>query len=496
MRESELVFALLEKGEAGAGSPAAWCRDLTIAWSRYGYRHAIIEGPTVDAVLEEAAGRGHRHCLIQAPGILIRESWRGDEGGARDFLSELAGFVEKHDFLAVGRIESERGGWYGLDERCLLVDLQRYRALGRPRFGEPQDAVRELPDPDAAGDERGLRSLTPTGRVVRDRPGLRGFGLVEAALRGGVPVLDFDPSLRDQIQDVAPRSGDDFSRYLGEGIARYHGGEGAVLRQDQRELLDVIALHAANARRGVFLWNIESYADVEEPPPGFEGPVSHLYSVAAGWKPNQILHTHGFDAQTRVTFVDYSRNALDVRSFIIESWDGRDLPGLYRRIFERFPHPETYYHLWRDLSPAQLSPGDLERAGNAELERWGGEEAFARHWCAYRELRHEFVHCDLVGDPAPLLERVEADPHAVIWWSNAFFTVCSNWLHPWSERRARYEAWISRLARRNPDMLCYGSDHNNTNVNWIRAGDYWRRYGELAGDDLVPRKLQRHEIRM
>jgi hypothetical protein len=496
MRDGELVLSLLTQDGADIGSPSAWCRDLTIAWSRYGYRDAIVEGPSVDAILDEVAGRGHRHCLIQAPGILIRESWRGDAGGERDFLSELASWVEKHEFLVVGRIESEPGGWYGLDERCLLVDLERYRTLGRPRFGDPQDDFRELPDPDAASDGTGLRSLTPTGRVGPGRPGRRGWGLVEAALRGGVPVLDFDRPLREQLLDVAPRDGDDFSRYLGEGIARYRGGEGTRLRPDQRELLDVVALHAANARRGVFLWNIESTADVEQPPPGFQHPVSHLYSVAAGFKPNRILHTHGFDAQTRVTFVDYSRNALDVRSFAIESWDGRDLPGFFRRVFERFPHPETYYHLWRDLTPEQLSAGDLERAGNAEVERWGGEEVFARHWCAYRELRHEFVHCDLLGDPAPLLERVEADPQAVIWWSNAFFTVCSNWCHPWTVRRARYEAWISQLARRNPDLLCYGSDHNNTNVNWVRAGDYWRRYAELPGDALVPRKLQRHQIRM
>lgn len=496
MRGGELVFGLLEEGDPGADSPSAWCRDLTIAWSRYGYRDGIVAGPCVDAVLGEAARRGPRYCLIQAPGILIRESWRGDEDGHRDFLSELGDWIGKHEFLAVGRIESQPGGWYGLDDRCLLVDLERYRALGCPGFGDPEGAARELPDPDVAEDVAGLRSLTPTGRAARRRPGLRGWGLVEAALRSGVAVLDFERGLRDQLLDVAPRRGEAFARYRGEGISRYRSGEETALRPDQRQLLDVVALHAANARRGVFLWNIESYADVEQPPPGFEGPVSRLYSVAAGFKPNRILQTHGFGAQTRVTFVDYSRNALDVRKFALESWDGRDLPGFFARVFERFPHPETYYHLWRDLTPDELGSGDLERAAGAEIERWGGEEAFARHWRAYRELPHEFVHCDLVSDPSPLLERVEADPRAVVWWSNAFFTVCSNWYHSWSERRARYEAWISQLARRNPELLCYGSDHNNTNVNWIRAGDYWRRYAGHPGDDLNPCKLQRHEIRM
>ena len=36
------------------------------------------------------------------------------------------------------------------------------------------------------------------------------------------------------------------------------------------------ARQASSARRGVFLWNIESYADVETPPEDFRGPISTL----------------------------------------------------------------------------------------------------------------------------------------------------------------------------------------------------------------------------
>ena len=67
------------------------------------------------------------------------------------------------------------------------------------------------------------------------------------------------------------------------------------------------------AGRGVFVLNYESYDDIAEPPPGFTPPVSTLYCVAAGLKPNRILATHGVDADSRVVFFDYSQQALDFR---------------------------------------------------------------------------------------------------------------------------------------------------------------------------------------
>ena len=499
MGQSDLVVGLIRAASPG-GLLEQKSRDLSIAWSRYGYRDSIIEHDAIGAILEEASSRGHRYCLILAPGVLIRESWKGEGEAGRDFLSALAHWVENSDFFVAGRIVEKSDAWYGLDDRWLLVDLARYRALGCPEFGDAPGPPQALPGVEPNVEDGKIRSLAPTGTATQARPGLEGWGFVAAALRADIPVQSLDPALEDQLLDLraADAAGSArFAGYLGEGVRRYaEQPETANVSAAQRELLDTAALHSANARRGVFLWNIEPYDDVETPPPDFAGPASRIYSVAAGFKPNRILETHGFDSRTAVTFFDYSDRALEVRRFTIDTWDGTDFSRFVHGLFARFPYPETYYHLWGDLRPDQVAPADLESAWSREVVRWGGEEAFAEHWSRYRELQHEFVHCDIVGDPTPLFERVAVDPRAVMWWSNAFFTVHSNWYYTWNERRDRYESWVSGLASRNPELLVYGSDHNNSNVNWIRIGDYWSRYRELPGDELVPRKLQHHEIRM
>ena len=89
-----------------------------------------------------------------------------------------------------------------------------------------------------------------------------------------------------------------------------------------------------------------------------------------------------------------------------------------------------------------------------------------------RALPHEFVLCDLLEDPRPLLERVRSEPAAVIWWSNAFFTIYSNWFFTIAERRQRYVSFINGLAETAPGLYLYGADHMNSSVNSIRADEY------------------------
>jgi len=122
----------------------AWKRRLVVAaliggivamllvWRRRRQPHAIVEGESVDAILSAAATQGHRYCLVLAPGLLIRESWRGDAEAGQEFHSALAHWIDENEFLVAGRIPDGGADSYGLDERCLLVDLdpQAHSTIG------------------------------------------------------------------------------------------------------------------------------------------------------------------------------------------------------------------------------------------------------------------------------------------------------------------------------------------------------------------------------
>jgi len=496
-----VIFGLLDQDvPGGRADVAAKCRDLTVSWSRYGYRGPFLVASEVEAILDEAARGGHDYCLIQAPGHIVSETWRPLEAEDADFPAALRRWLATRNFLVAGWITHSGSGWYGLDPRCLVVDLREFAKLGRPRFGEAHPGRTGLPSARPRYDGGVIVALEPAGGEESCNPAHAGWNLLAAGLRRGLTALGIGRELSGATLNVAPLGEADaaaFARFLGRGIRDFPAApEAAGLNADQRAFLGSIAPQASGATRGVFLWNIESYDDVETPPEAFAGPVTTLYSVAAGFKPNRILQTHGFDRLSRVVFFDYSASALRVRKYLVKEWNGSDFPRLARDLFDRFPEPDTFYQLWGGRRPHEIDDVDLEGLWRRELDRWGGDRAFRDHWQSYQTLTHEYVHCDIMADPGPLIERIAPEPGAVIWWSNAFFTMFGNWFYGPEERRRSYQAWVDRLTAANPSIFLYGSDNDNTPVNFVRSADYRDARSRAGGNWRRPPVIHRREIRM
>jgi hypothetical protein len=467
MKDKRLVFGLLDaSADIGDARAAQRLRDFTISWARYGYHGDMVEGREINRILDDAVRAGYRHCLVLEYGLVIVERWTPAHWDARDFHGALAEFIAANDFFIAGAVNASSAQTFELTSRCLLVNLAWYERLGRPRFSR-------------AGS---------------------GLVRVELAAEGRRPRISALPaSILDRTLDLFPRNEagrQAMLHYLREGLAGYQpGAANGPLTAGQKDFLRTAAVQTASVRRGVFVWNVEPYTDVEEPPPDFKAPVTTLYSVAAGFKSNRILQTHGFDPQTRVVFFDYSQQGLTFKKLLRDEWDGANYPAFLRYVLRKLPPPETYYPMWMDLKPEQIDWTDMEKTWQAELARWGGAQAFQEHWRSYRQLAHEYVHCDLLDRRGPLLECMRREPNAAIWWSNAFFTVLSNWQHTLPERKAIYDGWVEQLAGRNPDLWLYGFDYNNTAVNHLRAGPYLAAYFREGGDYLKPAPLHRLQIR-
>ncbi len=268
-------------------------------------------------------------------------------------------------------------------------------------------------------------------------------------------------------------------------------------QNDCTQFLASIVRQTENVKHGVFLWNLEPYDDVTTPPQGYTPPISALYSVAAGLKPNMILHTHHVDENSKVVFFDYSNRALQVKQTLLNEWDGEDYPRFIKYLFKKYPYPETFYHLCEDLSPEQICWQDMDKYWQQEITKWGGEKTIYDLWQVYKKLPHEYVLCDLLTQQSTLLDRITTEPNSVIWWSNAFFTFYSNWHYSVEQRKEIFDSWLRGLAAKNPQIFVYGADYNNNSINCIQAAECLSLYtqNENGNNCLEPCNVSKHTIR-
>jgi hypothetical protein len=499
MAQDGLVFGLLDtSSEIGDGAAAARLRALTLAWSRYGYAGAVIEDDEIERILDRAQRAGFRYCLVQGYGhVLVEEAgfpWEGPGG----FRAALVEWINREDFLVTGRIVGSAAEGWGLDPALLLVNLKTYALLGRPRFNlDPAGLVsvaRPAIGPRTLRGGPSPRWLGPSQRREPCRPGPPGRGFIEASLRGGRKVYNFEDALLAHSTPLYPADPDaraQFAVCLGLNIFKYGAEPRPGLTAGQRRFLDAVERQAQGAARAVLPFNLGSHRDVAEPPEDFKGPVATLYCAAAGFKANRILQTHCTDGRTRVVLFDAGPKALEYRRLMLAEWDGEEYPRFVRYAFRQLPGAEAVLAAGWCRSPEELDRCDLERLWGEELREWDGEAMFKRHWDVYRRLPHEFVCCDLLTEPEKLLERMADEASAVVWWDGAFFNVPANWLYLPEERRRRYEDWVRGLAARCPRAALYGRDHNNVAVTAVRAGAYAERYLQAGGDCLIPYKEPR-----
>lgn len=426
-------------------SLSEWARSLTISWLRFKYTGEILESEQVNQILDEAVASGYEYCLLQCYGQIILEHWQPGDENAGIFLGTLLNHMQRSSVPVLKSATSSDVPY----PAWMLVDLQQYRQAGKPRF--PSPFFRDYSS-----------TLSP---------------------ESGLSLVDLGFGSRTSRELLA--------EYKGMNILNYQAEEGNFsIGHKASQFLQEIKSATENSQRGIFLWNFEPYNDIEALPAGFHRPLSSLYSVAAGLKSNRILETHGFDSKTRVVFFDYSGPGLKFKQLLLEEWDGSDYPGFIHRIQEKLPPGEAYYWLWETPNPDEMA-----QLWSQELDRWGGEQSLRQHWQHYRQIRHRFVLCNLLADAKPLFNEVAPDGSSVIWWSNAFSTVYSNWHHTLRERREIFGQWITGLAARASDLYLYGADWSNISVNSVTASDYAKVIAELPQSELVPRKICREEIR-
>jgi hypothetical protein len=493
--KTEIAYGLwLSEASSGLGPSGTSLRDLTISWLRFGYQGPVIESPSLKTILNEALKSGHHNCFIQTPGNIISEDWKLPHWGQADFHECMQKLAQMNNFLVCANI-FKTDSYYALDTSCFLVDLDRYKAMGCPDFGHETTEPIELMNPKTIihlGKDARSSSLLlePTNQHTTAIPEQHGWGFIHASLSNGLAIPQIPENIAEKrlsLTSISFETAANAKNASEKALLEMSSGAG------REKFLNGVDTQISRGRTGVFLWNIESYDDLPAMAPvniSSIHTISDLYCVAAGFKPNMLMRRQGFLANTKVTFFDYSEQALKVRKTLVQEWDGLNYPAFCRKLMDRFPADKTFYQLWDGLQPDQIDWDDVDRLWELELNQWGGAEVFRDCWQAQRALKYKYIQCDVVNNPKILLDRIKPSPSSTIWWSNAFSTIAGNWLLSINERRRLFNLWIEGLAATAPECRIYGADQNNTAINNISAVEYSAKLETLKHtaqqDELIP----------
>ncbi len=464
-------------------------REMTIAWSRYGYHGAFIEGNSIDQVLKEAASTPYRYCLIQSAGHVIDEQWYLPHWKEKGFYQSLEHLMTQTDFLVTAQWHHSENGCTGLKTDCLLVDLKHFKALGQPNFGNANGQVYEMYQ--TAPSQHNKDCLTTVNAKQSIIANCSGWNFIQQSLKHKLAINNFTDDFNRCRFNLADDTGRNrFTQLIGTFV-----NDVAVTKRlsaDQHMFFNNIKKQLKHAQNGAFLFNIEPYHDLikQQNTPKIDA----LFSVAAGFKPYRILHTQGYNDNTTVVFFDYSQKALDIKRYMIENWDGEDFVGFAKKLFVHYPQGEVFYQLWFGVTPDTLDWDDMQQLWQQELHKWGGQEAFIHHWQQCKNLPHLYLHCDLLKDRSALLNKIASYSSPYIWWSNAFFTIFSHWFYSAAQRKQQYLDWIEELSQTAPQCLINGADHNNIAVNGLTALQYFQQFNQQHSDELIPQALHHTDI--
>lgn len=426
--DKDFIVATLDDSDSiNDKQKASQYKDLTEFFIRYRYSDTILQGTTIDDILEQASFYNKKYCLIQSIGHFIQEP---------EFYDLLTHWVKSTNFFVTGHIidrdtnnsiNPKGGEYYGFHKQCLLVNLEYYKKFNKPLFGENKNQIEKVTRCERhtkdIHDDYTPILLNPTDGKMFRRPTLPGWNFINISLANDLPVYNFHNKLRFCKQYIYPSK-----------------------KSGNLEWFDKVV---DKATKSVFVWNTETYDDIV---PIKKQKIDKFYFVASSFKPNFILDTLGFSDTTEVIYYDYCFDSLYFKNLLLKNWDGEDYIGFLRWAKQNYNFRFQNEHKNHD---------DLWKK---EVAWWGSEKKIKDHWLEYKKLKHDYVHVDICNDPSKVTNKISA-VNSFIWWSNVFYTVNAHYTKGLQGVKTCYTKWLFELYKQNPHIMIAGKDYLNNNIS-------------------------------
>jgi len=415
----------------------------------------LIEGNDITEIMLRAVNQEADHLFLVAMGY---------QSHSHTLVYQIIKEAEENNYSFVGHIlEDKPNGYFYLHDQALYVNLNTWKKIDCPEFGNWRTVVGEvLAMPNRSiediHDDYTPTYLKPTDKTQSFNGRLRpGATFISDILSAGYDVGNFSRQVRDQKYHLYPDIEDTrFERILNgelditvESVGPT-GGQNRYLSETNFDL---------NVTNLVFVFNNDP---VSLPKISYDKntKLDTLYAVAAGFKPIQVLVETNWSS-SRIVYIDYSQPALNFKKWLVETWDGKNY---LEKINE-------YKQLNPSFRPNWLPNKDFSPEWDKTIELFGGEESWLNIWNQYKQLPHRYIHTDFFKNYNEMLE--DMDLHAgnnFIWFSNSFYTPASLRNFSPSVLKSLYETFLKSLIEHNKSIHLGGSNFNGESA-WIHYGE-------------------------
>ncbi len=329
------------------------------------------------------------------------------------------------------------------------VDLNKYREFGHPSWTiEKGDTFPNfLRSVENFHDDYTPYYVEPIdGRTDNTIQINWGTGLIKSWLNNGKRVVNFPQEIRELKHHLYPENHEVLSEYFDSKITVKE-----LVQPLQKQYF--ASIDYDNAKTSIFLFNTDTL-DFEPP----KTIISNLVSVCAAFRPYLILDRCGFDANTKVKFIDYSEISLQFKKWLVDNWDGVDVFDAVSKFEQEIGKPMN----WN--KPFHLT---YQEAHNNVIDQFGGVEAWLKYWSEYKKLEHEYHLIDLVTN-LDKFEKLLTEGQNYIYFSNSYNTEAG--LVKWGKTRLKKSLFnlIQLAEERNAIIDGSDVDHHYPNPDFVK----------------------------
>lgn len=291
-----------------------------------------------------------------------------------------------------------------------IVNLKKWRELGRPEWGQPSLTAVEHLIPNRS--ETNVHdNYTPLfinpGNELATTPVKKGWNIINESLKNNMPVYNLSNEIRQSQTYLYPENNPKMFNDFWHSLYMMPKLSDQYYKVLQSVMPAKTPIRIDSTTWGSFIRNTEDYIVNRFSDLFYDnmGNVDTMMLPCSGFKDVIVYSKKPKDvAIKQIIHFDIIKGCVDIRKRIINEWDGtrshftvllEEIKADYKK---RFNHPNCFH---------MSSMNTFDDAYLDILRNFDNEEELEQTWNEFKQLNHVYIHADILAEPWVVTKHIK-----------------------------------------------------------------------------------------